>query len=240
MYKGFVTLVFAFLAASVASSQCVGCPSIAGEVIDHCYQEPSDSLHCVQFTEDSPTFFYQDKGRKKSHPLRFDLPTDLQTPSNAYLLRLQADKRLKLQAVDLLVIEHALLQWRQLEGIRKWNPEIVNTGFTVLPSGLAFKPIVAGTGMQPVKGQKVTVHYTGYLENGKKFDSSHDRMQALQFKIGESQVIKGLDEGLALMNIGARFLLRIPPKLGYGEAGLGDAIPGNATLYFDVQLINAG
>jgi peptidylprolyl isomerase len=100
------------------------------------------------------------------------------------------------------------------------------------------KPLVTGTGKAPQKGKRVTVHYTGYLESGKKFESSLDRKRSLAFTLGNGEVIKGWEEGLALMTVGSRSLLRIPPGLGYGAAGSGD-IPGNATLFFDVQLLTA-
>ncbi|MFM2428939.1 MAG: hypothetical protein RLZZ511_152 [Cyanobacteriota bacterium] len=110
--------------------------------------------------------------------------------------------------------------------------EIVST-----PSGLKYEVITAGTGATPQAGQTVVVHYTGTLEDGSKFDSSRDRNQPFKFRLGAGQVIKGWDEGLAMMKVGDRRNLILPPELGYGSRGAGGVIPPNATLNFDVELL---
>ncbi|AFZ02321.1 FKBP-type peptidyl-prolyl cis-trans isomerase [Calothrix sp. PCC 6303] len=104
-------------------------------------------------------------------------------------------------------------------------------------SGLKYTDVKVGTGATPKTGQTVTVHYVGTLENGTKFDSSRDRGQPFDFTIGKGEVIKGWDEGLSTMKVGGRRNLIIPAKLGYGEQGAGGAIPPNATLLFDVELL---
>jgi len=88
-----------------------------------------------------------------------------------------------------------------------------------------------------VKGQQLTMHYTGTLEDGTKFDSSRDRNDPFKFQIGIGQVIKGWDEGIIGMCVGEKRKLTIPPHLGYGDQGAGDVIPGGATLYFDIELL---
>ncbi len=96
---------------------------------------------------------------------------------------------------------------------------------------------IVGDGEEAVAGQTVEVHYTGWLTDGTKFDSSHDREQTFSFKLGGGQVIAGWDQGVAGMKIGGARKLTIPPELGYGERGAGGVIPPNATLVFKVELI---
>jgi peptidylprolyl isomerase len=105
------------------------------------------------------------------------------------------------------------------------------------PSGLQYDDIAEGSGAEAKSGQKVSVHYTGTLADGKKFDSSRDRGKPFQFTLGVGQVIKGWDEGVAGMKVGGQRKLTIPPELGYGSRGAGGAIPPNATLIFDVELV---
>ncbi len=116
----------------------------------------------------------------------------------------------------------------------------VDAGQTITtPSGLNVEILKKGTGPQPKSGQDVTVHYTGTLADGKKFDSSRDRGTPFTFKLGAGQVIRGWDEGLALLPVGSHAKLTIPPTLGYGAAGAGGVIPPNATLIFDIDLLSA-
>lgn len=105
-------------------------------------------------------------------------------------------------------------------------------------SGLKYIDLKEGTGATPKTGDTVVVHYTGTLENGKKFDSSRDRRQPFDFQLGQGQVIKGWDEGISTMKVGGRRQLIIPPNLGYGARGAGGVIPPNATLIFDVELLD--
>lgn len=104
-------------------------------------------------------------------------------------------------------------------------------------SGLQYEDLVVGTGASPTRGDTVIVHYTGWLEDGTKFDSSVDRGQPFSFVIGVGQVIPGWDEGVATMQIGGQRRLTIPAELGYGTQGAGGVIPPNATLIFEVELL---
>ena len=105
------------------------------------------------------------------------------------------------------------------------------------PSGLKYVDEKVGDGAAPQKGKRVTVHYTGTLTDGKKFDSSRDRAQPFKFTIGVGQVIAGWDEGVMSMKVGGRRKLIIPASLGYGARGAGGLIPPNAELHFDVELL---
>jgi peptidylprolyl isomerase len=110
------------------------------------------------------------------------------------------------------------------------------------PSGLQITDIKAGTGTTPQPGQICVMHYTGWLyedgKKGKKFDSSLDRGQPFEFPIGQKRVIAGWDEGVATMKVGGKRTLIIPPALGYGSRGAGGVIPPNATLIFEVELLD--
>jgi hypothetical protein len=116
-------------------------------------------------------------------------------------------------------------------------PAKVNGQPTTTASGLQYWDNVVGTGATATPGSMVRVHYSGFLTTGAKFDSSRDRGEPFSFPLGAGQVIKGWDEGVAGMKVGGQRQLRIPPNLGYGAAGAGGAIPPNATLIFDVELL---
>jgi peptidylprolyl isomerase len=109
---------------------------------------------------------------------------------------------------------------------------------TTTASGLKYVILQEGSGEKPESGSLVEVHYTGTLEDGTKFDSSYDRGEPIQFPLGKGQVIKGWDEGIALLNVGSKARLIIPPELGYGAQGAGNVIPPNATLIFEVELVS--
>jgi FKBP-type peptidyl-prolyl cis-trans isomerase FkpA len=108
------------------------------------------------------------------------------------------------------------------------------------PSGLVVEDVTVGEGAVAVAGQNVKVHYTGWLTDGKKFDSSKDRDDPFVFPLGAGRVIKGWDEGVQGMKVGGKRKLTIPPALGYGARGAGGVIPPNATLVFEVELLGVG
>lgn len=110
-------------------------------------------------------------------------------------------------------------------------------GERITDSGLKIEDLEEGDGAEAVSGNKVTVHYTGWLTDGTKFDSSKDRNDPFSFPLGGGRVIRGWDEGVAGMRIGGKRKLTIPPQLGYGAAGAGGVIPPDATLVFEVELL---
>ena len=132
-------------------------------------------------------------------------------------------------------------------GIKKANSEKANEltqsikklteGATTTKSGLAYFMIKEGVGAQARAGQTVSVHYTGKLADGTKFDSSYDRKAPIEFPLGEGRVIRGWDEGISLLKVGGKATFIIPPSLAYGESGAGGVIPPNATLIFEVELM---
>lgn len=105
------------------------------------------------------------------------------------------------------------------------------------PSGLIIEDLVVGSGAESAAGQRVTVHYTGWLTDGKKFDSSKDRNDPFRFRLGAGEVIRGWDQGVQGMKVGGTRKLTIPPEMGYGSRGAGGVIPPNATLVFEVELL---
>jgi FKBP-type peptidyl-prolyl cis-trans isomerase len=143
-------------------------------------------------------------------------------------------QRFVMLAVALTLITAVAVLSQQTAGP---GPTRVEGRGTTTRSGLTYWDIVVGTGATAVSGRPVRVHYTGWLTDGKKFDSSVDRGQPFQFPLGGGQVIRGWDEGVAGMKVGGKRQLRIPPALGYGARGAGGVIPPNATLIFDVELL---
>ena len=122
-------------------------------------------------------------------------------------------------------------------GVACGQSDATPAGVTVTPSGLQYTDLVVGTGEPARAGATAVVHYTGWLVDGTKFDSSVDRGTPFDFVLGQGQVIKGWDEGVGSMRVGGKRKLTIPPELGYGDRGAGRVIPPGATLVFEVELL---
>ena len=113
-----------------------------------------------------------------------------------------------------------------------------SSGEITTPSGLKYTDIVIGTGESPLPGQTVTIHYTGTLLDGKKFDSSKDRMTPYSFTLGAGQTLAGWEEGVVTMKVGGKRKLIVPPNLAYGSTGVGKIIPPYATVVFEIELLD--
>ena len=206
----------------ISFGQCDNCPEPEGFKKDYCFTTQEINGLCAQFGLEESHIFLTSGKKKKLVPLE-------ENDSLGYYVSLATDKKLKLSALEILFIK---------EAIPVWKKEKRDIGMEYTESGLGYKINKQGEGESPQTGQKVTVHYTGTLEDGTKFDSSVDRNQPFAFTLGVGQVIKGWDEGIALLNKGSKAVLKIPSDLGYGPRGAGGVIPPNATLYFEVELID--
>ncbi|WP_299162132.1 peptidylprolyl isomerase [uncultured Tenacibaculum sp.] len=146
----------------------------------------------------------------------------------------------KFNAVEAFRTFEGSREKREAEELAKQKEllDSVASGYDETPSGLRYKILQNGEGKQATKGAMVSVHYKGQLLDGTVFDSSYKRKQPIDFAIGVGQVIAGWDEGIQLLKVGDKARLVIPSNLAYGEAGAGGVIPPNATLIFDVELMN--
>jgi len=127
-----------------------------------------------------------------------------------------------------------------IPGLNEAGASPKGAAMTTTSSGLQYEDLTAGNGASPQQGRSVQVHYTGWLADGKKFDSSKDRGQPFSFTLGKGEVIKGWDEGVAGMKVGGKRKLVIPPALGYGTQGYPPVIPPNSALTFAVELLGVG
>jgi FKBP-type peptidyl-prolyl cis-trans isomerase len=218
-------LFFVLFIYQQSNAQCDKCVKVTGAKISYCYTNAMFPNQCAQFIENGTFFYIQQKGKA----VKVNLPKERDLK---YLATLASDKILKINALELLFIQEALKSWQVEEATLPFK-----SGFTMTESGLGIKVLKEGTGDFPATGKNVVVHYSGFLENGKKFDSSVDRGQPFKFSLGVGQVIRGWDEGISKIKIGSKAILKIPASLGYGAAGAGGVIPPNATLFFEVELI---
>ena len=160
-----------------------------------------------------------------------------------------------LESVEILRVGDEAKKWNAIEAFRTFEGsrekriaaqkqeaeaamEKLAAGFDTTDSGLRYKMIQTGNGKQAEKGKTVSVHYEGSLENGQVFDSSYKRKKPIDFKLGAGQVIEGWDEGISLLKVGDKARFVIPSYLGYGSSGAGGVIPPDATLIFDVELMD--
>jgi peptidylprolyl isomerase len=125
-----------------------------------------------------------------------------------------------------------------LPGSPESPADVAQADFITTASGLKYADLQTGSGNAPATDQIVSIHYTGWLENGAKFDSSLDRGAPFMFPVGQDYVIPGLEEGISGMKVGGKRQLVIPAELAYGDQGAGDVIPANATLVFEVELLD--
>ena len=145
----------------------------------------------------------------------------------------------RIAIIVILVLVVALVAFFAIQkSNKKTNTATGGGNMITTQSGLQYQDLVAGAGAEAVAGKSVTVHYTGTLQDGSQFDSSVDRNQPYSFTLGAGQVIPGWDEGVAGMKVGGKRKLVIPPNLAYGAQGYPPVIPANATLTFDVELLD--
>ncbi|MFP5438053.1 MAG: peptidylprolyl isomerase [Bacteroidia bacterium] len=161
----------------------------------------------------------------------------------------------KIEKLEIIRVGEEAQKWNAIEAFRTFEGsrekrlaeqkrladealEKVAAGFDKTESGLRYKIIQKGDGKKAEKGKKVSVHYKGALENGQEFDSSYKRKQPIEFPLGQGHVIEGWDEGIALLQVGDKARFVIPSHLGYGSRGAGGVIPPDATLIFDVELMD--
>ena len=218
--KIILSIAILSLTFSVAFAQCEDCRLPEDEVSDFCYVNSSFEGYCAQFGSGSS--YFKLRGDKKYKAVPAGTVGDL-----AYLKKIATDKKLKLSNLELLFI---------MEALKEWEVEERKYGYSYEENGLGIKIVQEGSGSLPEAGEDVEVHYTGYLEDGTKFDSSLDRDQTFKFQLGAGRVIKGWDQGVAKLKKGTVAWLRIPPDLGYGSRGAGRTIPPNATLIFKIEV----
>ncbi|XOV94889.1 MAG: FKBP-type peptidyl-prolyl cis-trans isomerase [Bacteroidota bacterium] len=212
--------VIGLIMSLVTNAQCDTCN--LSEPADYCYTDSLFTGYCAAFIEDQATFQLVLGKKTKGIPIAEETDTK-------YFLELAANKKLKIRTKDLLFIQEATAQW----AIAK-----MTLGYTLDDQGLGIKILEEGTGTIPEKGSTLKVHYTGYLADGTKFDSSVDRGRPIEFILGTGRVIKGWDQAFAQLKRGTKARILIPSELGYGPRGAGGGtIPPNATLIFEVELI---
>ncbi|MFN0200644.1 MAG: FKBP-type peptidyl-prolyl cis-trans isomerase [Bacteroidia bacterium] len=221
---------------------CEKCKTIEDFHAEDCYTSATFQGKCAQFNTNTTQFYFQAEEGKK--PLALEINKTKSSRDN--LIALAGDTKLKLTGLDVLFLEDALAHWKEkLLDIRvkrtaattRTESELQAMEFTKTQTGLEYKIIEQGDGKKAEPGKAVQVHYRGYLTNGTIFDESFSRGQAFGFDLGRGRVIRGWDEGIALLKEGDRAVFRIPAELAYGSRAMGDKIPANSVLVFEVVLM---
>lgn len=215
-------LSFVF-ATSIATAQCDS--TRMGKYTDYCFTDEQFPGLQMSYKLDEPMQMLINGKKSKELPA---YNAEKYTSKTAWMLSLAREKSLKISAEEMVFIAAA-------EEV--WKVEQRSIGFEFEESGLGIKVISMGSGDLPEQGRNIKVHYTGFLEDGTKFDSSVDRGQPFSFPLGQGRVIKGWDEGIAKLPIGTKAVLMIPSDLGYGSRGAGGVIPPDATLFFEIEVI---
>lgn len=230
MYRTISICILFFFALHLSPfAQCADCTPPEDVKVDFCFDHEEIPNKCAWFSEKSETFILYRSDQKKNKMMTISLPEENQKMI-PFLIKLSDENKKSLKAADILFLQAALT---------KWETQKAMLGFEMTASGLGVKMLKKGDGKLPEKGKNVSVHYHGYLENGKTFDNSFDRGEPISFPLGVGRVIKGWDEGIMLLPVGSEAILRIPAELGYGSRGAGAAIPPNSLLFFKVQVVSA-
>ena len=244
MYKTLLLFVAILTSNFSLQAQCEGCTLPEGFEADYCFTHSSMPGYCAQFRLDESYFYFQKKEGKEG--MKLDLPGSMEMEDLVAFIGNKANKIKK--ANDALFILKAIENWNMKKKtlVADQAAEQVFSEADLqeiqfeqkYPSGLKIHIVKQGSGPMPKKGQTVSVHYRGYLLNGKIFDESYKRGQPIAFPLGMGRVIKGWDEAISTLNVGTRALIYLPSEIAYGERGAGGDIPPGATLVFDVVLMD--
>lgn len=213
-------LLIGLLSPVMAQDAPEDCPD---DHADYCFSSPAAPGVFVAFTKDVDQFRFYAEGEKRPEKLPFPSGNGLKERVSYF-----REHGGELAPADVLIINRALTAWDSAK---------TYLGFTKHESGLWYKIDREGDGPKPKSGDKVKVHYRGQLLDGTEFDSSHKRGKPIEFPLGEGRVIKGWDTGIQLFREGGKGTLIVPPELGYGSRAMGNLIPPNSTLVFDIELV---
>lgn len=242
--KTFLLLSAGLAFGSMLIAQCENCTPVEGYEADYCFTHEALPGYCAQFKLNDSTFYLQKKEGKE--PKMLNIPEDMSMGGMVAFIS-NKDNKIK-SATDALFVSKALDAWDKKKGtlVADKAAEQKFTGEELkamkfeqeFPSGLKMHIVHQGNGPKAKRGQNVSVHYRGYLLDGKIFDESYQRGQPIKFPLGMGRVIKGWDEAIGYLNMGTRALIYLPAEIAYGQRGAGADIPPGATLVFDVILMD--